>query len=178
MSKKTTLEEKQKRINEVINALEEKRNEESNKAVRLYWSERIGLINKEKEIDKRYKKACVFNRVFGLGVEVRKTDRFGESKNKEVKKEVVKEESNEEFIKAIEKADSTTLTSDMETALAPTETVSKGVEVLQKAIAKGFNKFKLTTLQMMGVELVEFASKEKEKIYYVDAINDFISVYE
>ena len=145
---KTSLEEKNRVINEVIKAFEVKKETEKQKA---YWSERIGLINREKDTDKKYKKACSFNRTFGLGVEVRKTDRFGESKNKEVKKEVVKEESNEEFIKAIEKADKTTLTSDMEIALAPTETISKGVKILQKAIAKGFNKFKLTTLQMMGV---------------------------
>ena len=96
----------------------------------------------------------------------------------EVKNEVVKEESNEEFYKKIEKAENTNLTSDIETALAPTISNDKGVEVLQKAIAKGYNKFKLTTLQMMGVELVEFASKESEKVYYVSEINDFISVYE
>ena len=177
-NKKTSLEEKNRVINQVIKAFEEKKESEGNTTDKVFWSERIGLINKEKDLDKRYKKACTFNNKYKLEVEVRKIDRFGESKNKEVKNEVVKEESNEEFYKKIEKAENTNLTSDIETALAPTISNDKGVEVLQKAIAKGYNKFKLTTLQMMGVELVEFASKESEKVYYVSEINDFISVYE
>lgn len=183
---KTTLEEKNRVINEVIKAFEvKKENEKNGRKQKVYWSERIGLINREKDTDKKYKKACTFNRTFNLGVEVRKTDRFGESKKEVEKKEVVKtpttevfKESNEVFIKNINKAENTTVTKDFETALAPTISNNKGVEVLQKAIAKGYNKFKLTTLQMMGVELVEFASKESEKVYYVSGINDFISVYE
>ena len=147
---KTSLEEKNRVINEVIKCFEVKReNEKNNRIPKAYWSERIGLINREKDTDKKYKKACNFNRTFNLGVEVRKTDRFGESKNKEVKKELVKvelEEANEEFIKANLDAENSvkvaSKTSDFETAIAPIdETSNVDIVLIKEAISRGVKVF-------------------------------------
>lgn len=153
----------------------------------------IDVIRRQKTLDIRYKKAQYFNRTYELGIEGRKSDRFGESKRTKEEKQVkeekkksvendVNKESDKVFLEKIEKADKATLTNEFDAATAPTEsefkTTLKGVEVLQKALDKGCTKFKLSALKVLGIDLVELGDNDKEKYYIVDGINDLICVYE
>ena len=135
---KTTEVEKVKVINEVIKNLETKG-----------LNHQVDLIRKQDDLDKRYRKALSYNREYDLKVMCRKSDRFGESKKLEVKKEVVKddlEESNDEFIGACLEAENevkiNSIKRDFEAATEPIEETNKvGLELVKEAIKKGVKVF-------------------------------------
>lgn len=138
MSRKTSDLEKKVFIENVISKL-----------VELHNKEQIELLEGQTDLVKKYKKAQVINRNYMLKVPCRKTDRFGESKGKQVKKELVKvelEETNEEFIKANLDAENSvnvaSKTSDFEAAIAPIdETISVDIVLIKEAISRGVKVF-------------------------------------
>lgn len=162
-NQKTSDTEKVRVINSVCEKLKERK-----------LDKQISLVKRQKTLDLRYKKALTFNRDFKLEVSVRKSDRFGESVRTKEEKQV-KEESDKDFIAAIEQADKT---SEMAIATEPTDTINNGVEILKKALLKGCARFQLTALKVLGIELVELGDNDKEKYYIVNGINDLICAYE
>lgn len=135
---KTTGVEKVKVINEVIKNLETKG-----------LNHQVDLVRKQDDLDKRYRKALSYNREYDLKVMCRKSDRFGESKKLEVKKEVVKddlEESNDEFIGACLEAEKEVKVSsykeDLEAATEPIEENEiVDLELVKEAISRGVKVF-------------------------------------
>ena len=193
---KTSVEEKEKVINDVINAFEEKMKEESGYGDSFY-NERIALINKEKDLDKKYKKACKFNNLYKLNVEVKKSDRFGESK-KESKEESKKDnkdtnevitKDNEKFIDDCLDAENSIVVnsnSDIIEASKPQIVNNKTSEenglISPKTCSKVHSKIEVDLVKeaiKMGVRLfyASFFSDEDKDMKMVGYKNNFVDVY-
>ena len=149
----------------VINSVSEKLKERK-------LDKQISLVKRQKTLDLRYKKALTFNRDFKLEVSVRKSDRFGESVRTKEQKQV-KEESDKEFIAAIEQADKT---SEMAIATEPTDTINNGVEILKKAISFGITSFKIDFFKDNKIEIKEVGKKDGVNYFYCVGVDSFISV--
>ena len=149
----------------VINSVNEKLKERK-------LDKQISLVKRQKTLDLRYKKALTFNRDFKLEVSVRKSDRFGESTRTKEEKQV-KEESDKDFIAAIEQADKT---SEMAIATEPTDTINNGVEILKKAISFGITSFKIDFFKDNKIEIKEVGKKDGVNYFYCVGVDSFISV--
>ena len=193
---KTSVEEKEKVINDVINAFEEKKKEECGYGDDFY-NERIALINKEKDLDKKYKKACKFNNMYELNIEVRKSDRFGESKkdskeeskkdNKETNEVITKD--NEKFIDdclAAENSIVVNSNSDIIEALKPqfdnNETSEEKVITSTRISQKVVSRIEVDLVKeaiKIGVRMfyASFFSNEDKDMKMVGYKNNYVDVY-
>lgn len=156
-NQKTSDTEKVRVINSVCEKLKERK-----------LDKQISLVKRQKTLDLRYKKALTFNRDFKLEVSVRKSDRFGTKEEKQVK-----EESDKEFIAAIEKADKT---SEMAISTEPTDTINNGVEILKKAISFGITSFKIDFFKDNKIEIKEVGKKDGVSYFYCVGVDSFLSV--
>lgn len=166
MSKVTSDSEKKVFIEKVINKLNEIG----------FQSEKIQKLSNEIDLKKQYKKAQTLNRTKQLGIEGRKSDRFAKSKHQEE----VKEETNEDFIREIEKADESSL-AVAETAIEEVETEvikesSKGIEILRKALDYGVNTFQLDFIKGNSISVEYVGNKDDKNVYYCSDIESFIIV--
>lgn len=176
---KTSKEEKERVIIEVIDALKLKIEEEYNYDKGDFYNERISLIDKENDLDKKYKKACRFNNLYELNVDVRKTDRFGESNNIKETNGLYKEESNEEFIDACMKAEESVKVEhsnedfEIVTASADDKIETNEIEVslIKEAINKGVILFYSSFFNDIDKDVRKVGYKNNSiDVYYIKSV--------
>jgi ribonuclease HII len=125
----------------------------------------ITKLDNEKDMVKCYNLAKRYNVRFGFKL----INGTGDSRFNLA----MSEESNDEFLREIEKADESSL------AVAETEVIkesSKGIEILRKALDYGVTTFQLDFLKGYSISVDYVGNKEDKNVYYCSGIDSFLSV--
>lgn len=176
---KTTVEEKERVINEVISRMNLRKERECSYESDEFYNKKIRCVDKEKDLDKKYKKACRYNNLCNLNVEVRRTDRFGDSKNIKETNELTKDETNEEFIDACMKAEEsvkvehTNENFEIITASADDKVESNKIEVslIKEAINRGVILFYGSFFNDIDKDVRKVGYKNNSiDVYYIKSV--------
>jgi hypothetical protein len=62
-------------------------------------------------------------------------------------------------------------------AMEEVSDTSSAAKMVQNALNNGYNKFKLSTLEALGLKLTEFGSNGKDKVYIINGVNDLVYTY-
>ena len=62
-------------------------------------------------------------------------------------------------------------------AMEEVSDTSSAAKMVQDALNNGYNKFKLSTLEALGLKLTEFGSNGKNKVYIINGVNDLVYTY-
>lgn len=118
----------------------------------------ITKLDNEKDMVKCYNLAKRYNVKFGFNL----INGTGDSRFNLA----MTEESNDEFLREIEKAD--------ESSLVVSE--SKGIEILRKALDYGVTTFQLDFIKGNSISVEYVGNKNDKNVYYCSDIDSFISV--